>query len=446
MYKNIIIGALAVGVVGTGFWGYQQMEEKSQLSITAENNYQRAFHDLSFHIDQIEDEIGKTLAMNSQRTLTPALADVWRVTSLAEKSLAELPVQGLKMEETEEYLFKIGDFSYRTSVRDLNKEPLTEKEYQTLEQLYDQAASIRQSMRETQAMMMETDMHWLAQRELEEDEPAEFSVAGHFERVNKSVQGFSEVEWGATDSSIRNLNGELKEALAKKDKVSKEEAEKRALTYLKLGKGANVQISDASDSLDYPAYSLTIDDPENKASYDMDMSVEGGEPIWFMQDRQINKAEISLNEAVQKAQQFLERAGKENMELVDSTQYNNRGVLEFAYLDQGVRIYPDSIMIEVALDDGDIVSYVGRGHLIHHQESRDLDEPAISKAEAQEKINSNVNVMEDHLAIIENDINEEVLVYEFYGTKDVDTYRIFINALTGEEEKIERMHDSEPEY
>lgn len=67
MYKNIIIGALAVGIVGTGFWGYQQMEEKTQLSITAENNYQRAFHDLSFHIDQIEDEIGKTLAMNSQK-------------------------------------------------------------------------------------------------------------------------------------------------------------------------------------------------------------------------------------------------------------------------------------------------------------------------------------------------------------------------------------------
>lgn len=143
------------------------------------------------------------------------------------KSLAELPVQGLKMEEMEEYLFKIGDFTYRTSVRDLNKEPLTEKEYQTLEQLYDQAATIRQSMRETQAKMMETDMHWLAQRELEEDEPAAFSVAGHFERVNKSVQGFSEVEWGATDSSIRNLNGELKEALSQKEKVSKEEAKEK---------------------------------------------------------------------------------------------------------------------------------------------------------------------------------------------------------------------------
>lgn len=447
MYKNILIGALAVAVAGAGYWGYQQKEEKDQFAIQAENSYQRAFHDLSFHIDQIEDELGKTLAMNSQRQLTPSLADVWRVTSLAEKSLAELPVQGLNMEDTEEYLFKIADFTYRTSVRDLNQEPLTDDEYETLEQLYEQASSIRHTMRETQAMMMQTDTKWLTEREREEDdEPAEYSVAGHFERMNKSVQGFSEVEWGATDSAIRNLNGELKEALSGREQVSKEEAKAMALDYLKLGEGAKVQISDSAEALEYPAYSIIIDDPENQAHYNMDMSVEGGEPIWFLQDRHIEKAKISLNEAVEKAQDFLERGGKEHMILVDSTQYDNLGVLEFAYVDNDVRIYPDTVTVEVALDDGDIVSYVGRGHLINHEENRDIPKPKLSKEEAQSRVNDRVEIMEDHLAMIENQMQETVLVYEFYGTKNNDTYRIFINALSGEEEKVERMNDSEPMY
>lgn len=427
--------------------GLPAKARKNQLQITANNTYQRAFHDLTYHIDQIEDELGKTLAMNTQRQLTPSLADVWRVTSLAEKSLAELPVQELNMDDTEKYLFKIGDFAYRTSVRDLNKEPLTDKEYETLTQLYEQASSIRESMRKTQATVMQGDMQWLAQNdEQREDEPSQSSVAGHFERLNKSVQGFSEVEWGATDSAIRNLNGELKEALAGKEKISKEEAKQRALDYLKLGEGTSVQINDSPKALEYPAYSLSIDDPDNQANYDMDMSVEGGEPIWFLQDRQIDKAKISLNEAVNKAQNFLERGGKEGMQLVESTQYDNVGVLEFAYVQDGVRIYPDNVMIEVALDDGDVISYVGRGHLIHHQEDRQIPEPKLTKEEAQAKVNKHVEIQEDHLAVIENDINEEVFVYEFYGTRDNDTYRIFINALTGEEEKVERMKDSEPEY
>lgn len=154
MIRNILIGLAVAAVVGTGVWGYQQKSEGDQLRIQAENNYQRAFHDLTFNLDQIEDELGKTLAMNTRRQLTPSLAEVWRVTSLAQKNLAQLPMQNVKTSDTEEFLYKIGDFSYRTSVRDLDKEPLTEKEYQTLTDLHKHAGEIRQSMRSLQAQAM----------------------------------------------------------------------------------------------------------------------------------------------------------------------------------------------------------------------------------------------------------------------------------------------------
>ncbi len=34
----------------------------------------------------------------------------------------------------------------------------------------------------------------------------------------------------------------------------------------------------------------------------------------------------------------------------------------------------------------------------------------------------------------------------FMEQKNNDTYRIFINAQTGDEEKVERMKDTEPDY
>ncbi|WP_059103534.1 germination protein YpeB [Shouchella shacheensis] len=446
MIRNITIAALAIAVAGTGYWGYTEMQQKEQLQISKENDYQRAFHDLTYHVDQIEDDLGKTLAMNSQRQLTPALANVWRATSLAENNMAELPVQGLELSEAEEYLFKVADFANRTAIRDLDNEPLSDKEYETLTQLYEQSGSIRENMRESQAMMMQQHKQWLDMDEELAHEPKESSVAGNFEKMNESVKGFSEVEWGATDSAIRNLNGELKEALAGREKVSKEEAKEKALEYLQLGEGTNVQISDAAEALEYPAYSLVIDDPDRGANYSMDMSVEGGEPIWFLQDRQIDQASLGLNEASDKAQAFLERGGKESMQLVDSNQYDNIGVFEFAHVEDDVRVYPDSVTIEVALDDGDVISYVGRGHLIHHDNERDIPEPAITKEEAEANVNPQVQIMEDHLAMIENDVHEKVLAYEFYGTINNDTYRIFINAETGEEEKVDRMHGAEPVY
>ena len=54
--------------------------------------------------------------------------------------------------------------------------------------------------------------------------------------------------------------------------------------------------------------------------------------------------------------------------------------------------------------------------------------------------------MEDSLAIINNDLGEEVLCYEFLGTIDNDTYQIFINANDGREEKVEKLKNPELLY
>ncbi|MCH1922810.1 germination protein YpeB, partial [Shewanella sp. A3A] len=83
--------------------------------------------------------------------------------------------------------------------------------------------------------------------------------------------------------------------------------------------------------------------------------VNGGEPIWFLQDRQIEEQNISLNEAVEIAEEYLEEHGKESMQLVDSRQYDSIAMLEFVHLEDNVRVYTDLIRIEIALDDGDVV-------------------------------------------------------------------------------------------
>ena len=77
MLRIILITVLVLGVAGTAFWGYQEHQEKNAILINAENNYQRAFHELTYQVDLLHDQIGSTLAMNSRKSLSPALADVW---------------------------------------------------------------------------------------------------------------------------------------------------------------------------------------------------------------------------------------------------------------------------------------------------------------------------------------------------------------------------------
>src|SRR3954462_2298500 len=128
MIRGILIGVLAIGVAGTAFWGYQEHQEKNAVLINAENSYQRAFHGLTYQMDLLHDKIGTTLAMNSRNSLSPSLAEVWRITSEAHNDVGQLPLTLLSFNKTEEFLAKIGDFSYRVAVRDLDKEPLNDEE------------------------------------------------------------------------------------------------------------------------------------------------------------------------------------------------------------------------------------------------------------------------------------------------------------------------------
>ena len=74
MFRGVLITVLSLGVAGTAFWGYQEHREKNAILINAENNYQRAFHDLTYQVDVLHDKIGTTLAMNSRQSLSPTLS------------------------------------------------------------------------------------------------------------------------------------------------------------------------------------------------------------------------------------------------------------------------------------------------------------------------------------------------------------------------------------
>ncbi|NEU31113.1 germination protein YpeB [bacterium LRH843] len=446
MLRNILIGVLAVGVIATGMWGYREQEDKQKIMITAENNYQRAFHELAFHVDQIEDQLGATLAMNTRKQLTPTLAEVWRVTSLAQEEIGMLPLTSVDLGETEEFLYKLGKFTHNTAIRDLGKEPLTDKEYDTLKNLYNHSQEVRNELRKSQARIIGKGDRWLnIDNEIQaSEEKLDNAVVNNLKVMNKSVKGISETEWGAGLAAIDDLNGELNKALDGKE-ISKQEAERIARKYLRMNNQVPMEITESGDGLEYPVYTIISDDPEHETHYHMDLSVKGGEPIWFLQDRQIREQNISLNDAVERAKKYLEENGKHNMQLVDSKQYESVGVLEFVYVKDNVRVYTDSIILQVALDDGDILGYEAKSYIINHKE-RNIPKPKLTKEEARKQLNPRLEVMEDHIALIKNDLKKEVLCYEFYGVIDQDTYRVFINAENGEEEKVQRLDHAEPVY
>ncbi|MGG3470806.1 germination protein YpeB [Neobacillus pocheonensis] len=445
MIRGILIGVLAVGVAGTGYWGYQEHQEKNAILLNAENNYQRAFHDLSYQMDLLHDKIGTTLAMNSRHSLSPSLTEVWRITSEAHTDVGQLPLTLLPFNKTENFLAKIGDFSYKTAVRDLDKEPLSKEEYENLKVLYKQSNDIQNELRGVQHMVLKNNLRWMdVELALASGkEQTDNTIIDGLKKVEKTVSGFDETDLGVTFT-----NGQKKDENFKKIKgktITRQEAIQIAKKYMKFDGNAEVKVTENGKGSDYGFYSVSIKNKNTGQEASMDITKKAGHPIWFINQRDIKKQVISLNDANNKAAAFLKENGFKDLELFESTQYDNIGVFNFVTNINGVRIYPEAIKVKVALDNGDIMGVSAEEYLKSFQ-TRTIEKTSITMEQARSKVNPNLKVMEDRQAIIINDLGNEVLCYEFLGTLGDDTYRIFINAKNGMEEKVEKLKNAEAVY
>ncbi len=447
MLRGILITVLTITVIGTSYWGYKEHQEKNAVLIQAENNYQRAFHDLTYQVDLLNDKIGGALAMSSRDSLSPTLAEVWRITSEAHTDVSQLPLTLLPFNKTEEFLANVGEFSYRAAVRNLDKEPLTQKEYDTLHQLYENSAEIQKELRKVQHLVIDNNLRWMdVELALASGEKqADNTIIDGFETVEKNVAAYSESEFGETMATMQKGNGGGEFESLSGEEISEKEAKKIAREFLGIKEDVKISVAENGEGASNGFYSLTIHDPKAENETFMDITKKGGYPIWVLQNREVKDQKVSLNEASNIAEKFLKDHNFTDQVLFESAQYDNEAAFTFVASIDGVRVYPDSIKMKLALDDGRIVGFSARDYLVAHKE-REIPEPSISIDEAKKKMNKNVTVMEEHEALIINDIGKEVLCYEFLGTINNDTYRIFINAENGAEEKVEKLKNAEPLY
>lgn len=441
LVRWIVITVLSIGIIGVGVWGYQEHQEKNSILIQAENDYQRAFHELTYHMDLLHNKIGTSLAMNSPKSISPQLVEIWRITSQASSDVGQLPLALIPFNKTEEFLANIGDFTYKVAVRDLDKEPLSKKETKRLNKLYKQSGDVKKELRKVQHLVLKNNLRWMdVQLALaNNDEQSDNTIIDGFKTVEKKVEGYSESNVDTT--LIGNSSEEHKYKFLSGSNIGKKEALERSRKLFNVSKDANLKLTKTGKGADIPMYSISYRG-EDKNAY-MDMTLQGGHPIQLLVNRPVNQNKISLNQGLEKAKAYLADQGFKNMKIFQSDEYSNIGVFSFLYDDDGVRVYSDGIKIKVALDNGDILGFSARNYFMNHDEDRSIPSPKIKMEEAKQEVNPEVKIQENHLSVIDNSVGEEVLTYEFLGVLNNETFRIFINAMDGTEEKIEKLDGTE---
>ena len=442
MYKrlsSVLFPVAAIMLVGALFWGYQEHQEKNTILIKAENQYQRAFHNLTNHVEQLHQQLGNTLAVNStsQAFHRKGLVNVWRLTSEAQNEINQLPLTLLPFNETADFLSRIANFSYKTAVRDLTKQPLTPDEFKTLKSLYQNSEEISNQLNDMQHKVLSDKLRWmdvevaLASAQSTNDNV----IVDGFKTVDKKVSEYPEINWGPSVTSMYEQRSTIK--MLSGNAVTAEQVKELAAKFIG-GSQSAIQVVENGKDTDYATYTATVNGTNKGNAITMDYTKRGGHLLWYSNNRQLDGAKIDTSKAKAAADSFLEKHGYKGMKAISYDMYNDSGMFTYVSEKDGVLIYPEKVSVKVALDNGEPV-YFRANDYVFGRRDRNFGKAALSKEEAQKSLNPEMTVRDTQLALIKTDIGEEALCYEFTGQINGSTYRIYINADTGLEESIEEM-------
>ncbi|WP_426453532.1 germination protein YpeB [Paenibacillus sp. S-38] len=448
MYKRlsmVMFPILLMALVGTGIWGYMEHQEKNSVLIKAENQYQRAFHDLSFHVDKLHTELGNTLAVNStsQDAYKKGLINVWRITSQAQNEISQLPLTLLPFNKTEEFLANISNFAYRAAVRDLSKQPLDENEIKTLNALYKHASEIAGDLRGVQSKVLASNLRWM-DVELAlatEKEPQDNVIIDGFSTMDKKVGEYSEIDWSPVVMSMYQKRDMT--MLGGKEETA-DDIKRKAAEFLGLSDPTGLQVVENGHGTEYQSYSVSVPKPGTTDGVQMDYSKKGGQLLWFSAARDIPSKQLDLRQARDTAAQFLDEHGYKEMTAVSYDEYNNLANITFATRRNDVINYLEKVAVKVALDNGEVTGLEASDY-VFDKKDRQLKQPKLTAEEARKTLNPNFEVHSSAQALIRSDIQEEVLCYQFIGRVNGGMYRVYINAESGAEEKIDELGAQEVE-
>ena len=186
-----------------------------------------------------------------------------------------------------------------------------------------------------------------------------------------------------------------------------------------------------------PSYVFTKD------STTIAVTKNGGYLSYMLCGRSVPTRSVTALEAVAKAEEYLSMLG---MNHITDTYYEINGnvcLVNFAGTQGDITMYTDLIKVGVAMDNGDILSFDGRGYITNHKK-RNLPEPKITAEQARKQLSSELTVTDTSLAVVPSAGTNELYCYEFHCTSpDGRQMLVYINADTCKEEQILLLEISE---
>lgn len=398
---------------------------KNQLEI----NYQQSLTELAECLDSVNTDLTKSLYSNSSGEIYDLSRDLYAQCSTAKNAISRLPISQMELNNTYKFLSQAGDYAQYIGQKIEKGEAISDDEHKNLSVLLDYAQKFSTAANQMVSIMENggkiTDGNIANDKEIRVS-----SLSNSFSVSAKTFDDFPTLIYdGPFSDQVLNKESEII-----KNSDVKTKAQCKSIAARALGVSEKRISYDTDEQSKIPCYTFRC------GRYSISVTKQGGYIKSILYSGIINDSQITNENAVNIASDYLKSIGYNNMRECYFSTSGNICTICFVYCENDVYHYSDLIKCGVSMSDGNIVSLDAATYLTNHR-NREEFTASLSEEDAKARLSPYLTINSVKKCVIPKESGIEVGCYEFTCTgKDTgEDALVYINCNTGNEEDIMLM-------
>lgn len=410
------VTTLALGTMLTFGWINMNGMEAQMANV-----HTGSLYELNSVVDNLDSNLSKARVSNSRGEQVKLLSDIAIESEIAETILERLPVETRLTQNMTSFVNKMGDSAQSMLYSVSSGGKLTDSQVATLQHMYETNLELKRIINDLTAHSDGKDMLKAMRGK---SDSLLYTTFGDIE--NTTIETPKEIYDGPFAENTQKVNPKALKGL---EEISAARAEELAKKYFTDYGVKEAKCTGETVSEQLALYNITL--KTKNGTMGAQLSKLGGKVVEFNSYKDCNKRNFSVERCIDIAEDFLSDLGISGMKAVWTSENGTTCNLNFAFVQDGVVIYPDMIKVKVCEERGIVTGMEGLAYVLNHTE-RSLPDAEITKSDAKDKLHSGFETKTSRLCVIPTDGGEK-LAYEFCGTYGDATYYIYIDAKSGNE-------------
>ena len=418
----VALGVTTLALATTSTVG---MIESKRAAESLLSSYRGTMYEMTGILENVEKDLDRVRVSDSTPQQSRILTDLLVQARLAEADIEKLPVAAEANGNITAFVNRTAEICEGILTKLRRGEPLSQEDRAVLDGLYKTNHALKGEIAKILENMSDEDFMQYVKK-------GKGAFADGLQEMEKMTLEENALTF-KKEPPMSEMNKEKENMQSKKNRVEAVKAEELCAQYFQSYDITEYQCVGETSTKDYAAYNVQgYDDRGNLLFAEIDQT--SGKLIRFDYYEECSGDTFDLQNAERIAEDFLEKLGYDDMEVVRCRQNGSTTDFTFVYEDDDVLFYPDEVRVKVCRTRG-VVSGMDASKYLQNHRGRDEVNTKISLAEAYEKVYKELDVQSSRLVVIQTARGEKT-AYEMLCAYQEDKYLIYLDAITGEELSI----------